>query len=68
MRWSNTIIVVAVIVTLGVLTLLGRISGTEVIPMLTAVMTYSLGFHVVTVSGESNGNGHSKTEVEEKKP
>jgi len=67
MRWSNSIIVVAVIVTLGVLTILGRLSGTEVIPMLTAVMTYSLGFHVVTVSGNSNGNGngHSKSEDKE---
>lgn len=61
MRWSNSIIVVSVIVTLGVLTILGKLSGTDVIPMLTAVMTYSLGFHVVTVSGESNGNGHNKS-------
>lgn len=64
-RWSNSVIVVSVIVTLGVLTVLGRLSGTDVIPMLMAVLTYSLGFHVVTVSGESSkDNSHSKDKEE----
>jgi hydrogenase/urease accessory protein HupE len=54
MRWANSAIVVSVIAVLAALCILGKLSGTDVLPMMTAVLTYALGFHVVTVNANTS--------------